>query len=310
MLPETGTPLRKTSTRALGYALVGVTLAVALHVYFALNWNHYAASVSPTRMAQRGGVVPQPHIAATRRSARDGAVVLLLSGVIVALIAWRPWTGSGAFAAGAVMANVGLGIAADQVRGNLWPLGIASVVLLTLMPVMLGSGIAGGLRMFKNRGRAALVMTVLMAGIVRCASAPPAPPAVTPSTTPAQPKAELTLVQITPPAGTTVKQATVFEARLNYRLFDMKPGATYTLEPGFGDRQGAGYTFNSVAGPADVVTLSIPEGIVEIRYPIVREWTNKRLARPVELWFQLIETAPSGGKVIAQVGPYRYPAAD
>lgn len=141
---------------------------------------------------------------------------------------------------------------------------------------------------------------------MRCASAP----AASPSSTPAAPAAaaELTLVRLSPEPGTTLTHASTIQAAFNYRLSNRKAKATYTLQPGFGDRLGAGYTFNS-AGPTDVITLTSPGGMVEMGYPIIREWTNKRLARPIEIWFQIIETEQSRGRVLAEVGPYRYTAA-
>ena len=127
------------------WALIGAALAVALHLYFVANWRHYAGSVSPVRMTQTGGVAPAPSLAATRLSVRDGGVVLLLAGAAIAFLARRRALDCIAFAAGATLINLGLGY--EQWIGNLWPIGMAALILLSIVPVAAGSAIGSGLRM-------------------------------------------------------------------------------------------------------------------------------------------------------------------
>jgi len=153
-------------------------------------------------------------------------------------------------------------------------------------------------------GTGTLLLVLFTSTLLGCASspAPSAPPAV-------RATAELSVVRLTPSPMTTLTRTSIIEGTFNYRISDMDPKATYTLEPAFGDRRGPGYTFNAVTGPADVVTLTTSAGTVEVRYPILREWTNQRLARPIEIAFNIIEMKPSGGRVLAKTAPYRYEAA-
>jgi hypothetical protein len=119
--------------------LVGILLSVALHVYFVARWDHYVAAIPVARMQQRGGVPPAAHIAGTNLSARDGAAILLLSAVAIALLARRYWIASSGFVAGAATATVSLGVIAGQIRGNLWPLAVWSVLMLAILPIAIGS---------------------------------------------------------------------------------------------------------------------------------------------------------------------------
>lgn len=135
-------PERQESSRRapfLGFLLVGILLSAALHVYFVARWDHYVEGIPAARMQQRGGVPPAASITGTNLSARDGAAILLLSAVAIALLARRYWIASGGFAAGAAAATVVLGILSGQVLGNLWPLAVLSVLLLTIVPIALGS---------------------------------------------------------------------------------------------------------------------------------------------------------------------------
>jgi len=297
-----------TLPRAFTYALVGVLLALALHGYYVARWDRYVSSVSRERIRQRAGVAPDAYIAGTTRSARDGALVLLATAAVVVLVSRRSLLACGAFAAGAAAVNVMLGLVVGKVLGNLWPLATIAVLLLTIVPIAVGAALGGGLRMLRSHRKsetvAVLVVGFLLIGsFMRCSSAPSAPGAA--STTPTA-AAELSVAGLVPHPGATLTHSSIFEVSFNYRLTGMKPTATYILQPAFSDRRGAGYTFNAVSTPADVITLTTPEGIVEMRYPIIREWTNKRLALPIELWFQIIERESSRGRVIATVGPYRY----
>jgi hypothetical protein len=289
-------------------ALIGVAMAVALQLYFVANWDRYVRSIPATRMAQRGGVAPEAHVAGSTRSARDGAMALLVAGIACALLATRVLVESAMFVAGVTGVNVVSGIVTDHIGGNLWPLGLIAVLGLSVLPFATGVTGGGGLRMIvkRIRGRGELLCCVLLlAGLVRCASAP-TPGGATPAP---GASAELSLIQLFPHPGTTLSRTSIFEATFNYRLAKMKPGATYTLEPTFADQRGSGYTFNAATGPMDVIHLTSPEGAVDMRYPVAREWTSARLARPIELWFQIVEMEPRGGRVLVKTGPYRFEAA-
>ena len=262
----------------LKYALLGVGLSLALHAYYVANWDRYAASVSASRMAQLGGVVPRAHIAGTKLSARDGAAALLVSGAVVALAARRRyWIGCSSFAGGAAAASIILGVASGQIRGNLAPLGVMSVLLLVLIPIGVGGAIGGGLRTILRRRTSAAVglFALLMTGglFVGCASAPSPAAAAAPAA------AEISLAFLRPEPGSELTRTSIIEAGFIYQLSNMKSrNAIYTLEPAFSDRRGAGFTFNAVTGPADVITLTTTGGRVELRYPILREWTNSPFA--------------------------------
>ena len=292
---------QQTRSGVAGFALAGAVLAVALQLYFVARWDRYVESIPASRLAQRAGIPPRPQIAATKLSARDGAGVLLVSGFAVALITRRYWTGVGAFAIGAAVTNVIVGLMSRQIQGNLWPLSTVAVLILTLAPILIGGAIGLGLRRLKRSGPlgAAALFVLLAPGVLRCASTP------SPTSAPG-----LSLIRLAPAPGTTLHSTSVIDAAFHYRLSNMRLSATYVLVPTFSDRRGAGYTFNAIAGPGDAVTLNTPGGVAEVRYPIVREWTNERLARPIELWFQIVEMGESSSKVVAKIGPYRYPAEE
>lgn len=161
---------RKAWTVALGYALAGVALSLLLQMYFEATWKHYVASIPAITLVQHGGRVPEPHIASTTIGARDGAVILLVAAAVVAIITRRYLLGCGAFAAGAAAGNVLLGVVAGQVRGNLWPVGVASVLLLTLVPMVTGFAAGGAVRSLRRRNVRAAVVVLLMSTLTATAA--------------------------------------------------------------------------------------------------------------------------------------------
>lgn len=116
---------------------------------------------------------------------------------------------------------------------------------------------------------------------------------------------ELTMIDIVPQPGTTLIENTVVESTLDYQLLDGDPAATYEIRPMFADKRGPGYTFTASDSWRPVV-ITEPRGRVELRYPILREWSDPRLARPVQIWFFIIERKNTAARVLARVGPFTY----
>lgn len=137
----------------LRFLFAGILLSVALHGFFVARWDHYVTAIPAERMRQRAGVAPPAYLAGTSLSARDGAVILALTAVAIALLAGRYWISCAGFAAGAAAGNVALGTIAGEIAGNLWPLGIASLLLLTLVPIGIGSGFGAVMRTWTIRTR-------------------------------------------------------------------------------------------------------------------------------------------------------------
>lgn len=127
---------------------------------------------------------------------------------------------------------------------------------------------------------------------------------------PAQTKAggELVLLSLDPPIGSTLTEGSVIRAAFEYRLINQDQIAIYALVPFFSDRAGEGRTFNALTDPTSVLRLMAPSGRVEMHYSVAAEWSNAyRLAKPPEVWFDLVERYPrSGTRVVAELGPFRF----
>ncbi len=135
-------------------------------------------------------------------------------------------------------------------------------------------------------------------------------PAPLTQSVPAQTKAggELVLLSLDPPIGSTLTEGSVIRAAFEYRLINQDQIAIYALVPFFSDRAGEGRTFNALTDPTSVLRLMAPSGRVEMHYSVAAEWSNAyRLAKPPEVWFDLVERYPrSGTRVVAELGPFRF----
>jgi len=115
---------------------------------------------------------------------------------------------------------------------------------------------------------------------VSCASTSNSP------TTPAT--ATVTINRINPRAGETVDFASVIDAEVEYSITNFSPSAEYFIAPLFDSTEGRGHTFNEYVRISDAPRISVPSGVVRFRYPISKEWQNRKLAKPVRLTFYVM----------------------
>ena len=147
--------------------------------------------------------------------------------------------------------------------------------------------------------RLAVVAPLLLA-LAGCASGvadPSAPPAT----------ATVELVSLYPAAGSPIGENTVLAAEIKYSIEHFQPAADYYLAPMFASTLRPGMTFNSFDRLSDGTRLTTASGTVAIHYRINREMRNSNLARPVRLWFFLMErTGAQTSHVIGQTAPTEY----
>jgi hypothetical protein len=106
--------------------------------------------------------------------------------------------------------------------------------------------------------------------------------------------AHVALLSLSPPAGSQVDEHTELVAEIEYRIDGFKPGVDYYIAPLFASTKGSGTTFNMLDHIADAPKVSTPEGRMTVRYPVRRELGSTQLARPVTVWFYLMERTGSG----------------
>ena len=147
--------------------------------------------------------------------------------------------------------------------------------------------------------RHAVVVAMLLA-LAGCASGvadPSAPPAT----------ATVELVNLSPQAGSKIDENTVLAAEIKYSIEHFQPATDYYLAPMFDSTKGPGMTFNSFDRLSDGTRVTTASGTVAIHYRINRELRNLDLARPVRLWFFLMErTGPQTSRVIGKTAPTEY----
>jgi hypothetical protein len=102
-------------------------------------------------------------------------------------------------------------------------------------------------------------------------------------------RATLTLVSISPAAGETIDERTVMTAEIQHEIENFQPGRVYYLMPQFDSVEGPGRTFNALDGMRNGVAIRAQSGTSLVRYPVKREFSSWRLARPVNLRFFLVE---------------------
>jgi hypothetical protein len=106
--------------------------------------------------------------------------------------------------------------------------------------------------------------------------------------------AHVELVGLSPSAGSDVREDTELVADIKYRIEGFRPGVDYYIAPLFASTKGAGMTFNMLDRIADAAKVSVPEGQITVRYRIRRELASPQLARPLTVWFYLMERIGAG----------------
>jgi hypothetical protein len=151
--------------------------------------------------------------------------------------------------------------------------------------------------------RMTTVVTLLLFALAHCASGiadPSQPPAT----------ASVELISISPAAGSTLDERSELVAEIQYSIANFKPSTDYYLAPLFAENGGAGKTFNKLDRIDQSTHLTSPSGIATIRYGVARELRSDKLARPVLVFFFLMErTGAHATRVIGSVGPFQYSAA-
>lgn len=126
------------------------------------------------------------------------------------------------------------------------------------------------------------VLGALLVAVAHCASGvadPAAPPA----------SAKVELISIAPPAGTTVDATTALTAEIKYSIDHFEPATNYYIAPLFASKRGNGNTFNAYDRLDEGTPITTAVGTVTIRYGIARELRSPELARPVRVWFYVLE---------------------
>ena len=108
----------------------------------------------------------------------------------------------------------------------------------------------------------------------------------TPATSPAV--AKVTIVRLTPPAGTEIGRDTVLVADVQYSILGFSADSTYSLVPLFLATDGR-TTFNNLPVAAAPYALRKPEGTIQVEYPIAGEWDSGKLAKPVVLSYYVLQ---------------------
>ena len=125
----------------------------------------------------------------------------------------------------------------------------------------------------------------------------------------ARPKADaqLTLVQLDPPAGTALTESSVIHVIVDYRVLHMDPAAHYGIMPIFGDRSGGGHGFITSATLEEVGELRTADGRADLRFAVKNAWRDERFGHPPSISFHLVMQYPESGiDAIAEIGPFSY----
>jgi hypothetical protein len=113
--------------------------------------------------------------------------------------------------------------------------------------------------------------------------------------------ATVSIKSLSPAAGTRVNATTILHAEIQYQISDFDPShAKYVIAPFFDQKDGRG-SFNALPHALDAKPLKKPSGLVELNYPIAREWASGDLEWPVRVVFRILEV--TNGKTL-------YPLAD
>ena len=143
-------------------------------------------------------------------------------------------------------------------------------------------------------------VTLLLFTFVHCASGV-ADRSLPPST------ATIELVSISPAAGSAIDERTVLVAEIRYAIEHFQPRTDYYIAPLFAENDGDGKTFNAFDRIDEGTRITTPSGTATIRYGIARELRSSKLARPVRVFFFLMERSGAHTtNVIGSVGPVEY----
>ncbi len=105
-----------------------------------------------------------------------------------------------------------------------------------------------------------------------------------------KPKASLILRSINPAPGSSVSRDTVLDATLEYAIDSTKVGVdVYYIHPMFETAEGG--TFNAIDLLKDGARVLKPSGVIEFKYPILREFDDPRLVKPIKLHYYLMKRA-------------------
>jgi hypothetical protein len=119
--------------------------------------------------------------------------------------------------------------------------------------------------------------------------------------------AHLALRSLSPLAGSHVDEQTELVAEIEYRIDGFKSGVDYYVTPLFASAKAADTTFSMLDHISDAARVSAPEGRITVRYPIRRELRSTELARPLTIWFYLMErTGARQTRVIGKTEPIAF----
>ena len=114
-------------------------------------------------------------------------------------------------------------------------------------------------------------------------------------------RATVSVVSLLPPQGEVMNGNTVIEAEIRYAIDGFRADAEYYLAPLFDSTAGEGRTFNKYDRVTDGQRITAPSGTLRIRYPIAREWSDGKLAKPVRVSFYImLRTGERSAKVIGK----------
>jgi hypothetical protein len=101
--------------------------------------------------------------------------------------------------------------------------------------------------------------------------------------------ATISLLSISPAPGSTLTEESVLVANLAYSIDGFRPGVDYYIAPLFASTSPVGSTFNARDRINDSPLVSTAEGRISLRYNVARELRSAQLARPIQLWFYVME---------------------
>lgn len=129
------------------------------------------------------------------------------------------------------------------------------------------------------RSFAVLLLSLALGGCASGVADASLPPAV----------AKVELLRISPAPGTRATEATVLDAEIRYSIENFQANADYFLAPLFASTAGEDRTFNALNRFSDSKLVTSPTGTVTLSYRIQNEVRSGQLARPVKVWFYLME---------------------
>ena len=120
--------------------------------------------------------------------------------------------------------------------------------------------------------------------------------------------ADVAVTAITPIAGAEVQQSTVVEATVQFTIREFKPkGNTYYLLTQFEATTGGPVENESDRRLADHPILTAAKGSVVVTYPLARVWSSTKLAKPLKMWFCVLEQiGPNDSAVVGRSSAIEY----